>query len=301
MLDADIIDPIAIVDVHVEPHAILFGQRDTLNVEEGGMLDGPDAGPDRRLDPFGAMGMGNTIGAVGPGLVAGRLHLLGREFVEPGDAADGEHRACGDQLDEISAVVEKEAGAVARFRWIAYFTHPKLFGHRHVGSERVDLASPARNGDVPARDKHPRPLHLAGVDRIPQRDVGKAAIDANVAHRGEAGAKLNACSFRPLEDGVGLAVLQRSGGIAAVAVDRAVGKMGVKVDQAGQNRLARPIDSCRAVGVTPRRDRGCLAVHDPDTLVGENLCFLGVNQSAGADVQGLRCRGRPERQEQRGQ
>ena len=68
-----------------------------------------------------------------------------------------------------------------------------------------------------------------------------------------------------------LAVLERPGGIAAVPVDRAVGEMGVEVDQAGQHGFARPVDRRRAVGVAPRRDRRDPAVDDADALVGQHL------------------------------
>ena len=96
------------------------------------MLDRPSAGADRGLDPFGAVGMGDAIGAMRLGLVARGLHFLGAKLERARYAADRQDRSGRDQLDEIGAVIEEVAGAVAGFGRVADLTHPERFGNRYI-------------------------------------------------------------------------------------------------------------------------------------------------------------------------
>src|SRR5205085_10122587 len=102
---------------------------------------------------------------------AGRLHFFGTELQRARYAPDRQHGAGGDQLDEVGAVIEEVTRAVAGFGRIANLAHSELFGHRDVSRERVDLAAATRHRDVAAGHEHARPLDLAGVDRVAQRDV----------------------------------------------------------------------------------------------------------------------------------
>ena len=97
-----------------------------------------------------------------------------------------------------------------------------------------------------------KPFDFTGVDRVAQGNIGKAAIDADIANGGEAASKLHPRGHGALEDRVRLAVLERRSGIAFGHVDRPVGEMGMEIDQTGKDGEARPIDRGRAIGVAPR-------------------------------------------------
>src|SRR5256885_11668223 len=86
--------------------------------------------------------------------------------------------------------------------------HPRLQG---------DWSSDVCSSDL-------RPFDLPGVDRVAQRDVGEAAIDADVAHRGEAAAELEPRRHGASQDRIRFAVLERSGRIAFRSEERRVGK-----------------------------------------------------------------------------
>ena len=54
-------DVVVVVDVHVEPGAVLDGELDGRVAGEAGMLDGVDAGEDRVADALVAMGVGGDL------------------------------------------------------------------------------------------------------------------------------------------------------------------------------------------------------------------------------------------------
>ena len=51
-------DVVVVVDIHVEPGAVLLGELDRRVAGEAGMLDRVDAGEDRVVDALVAMGVG---------------------------------------------------------------------------------------------------------------------------------------------------------------------------------------------------------------------------------------------------
>ena len=61
------------------------------------------------------MGMGDAIFAHGPGLVAGGLHLFRSQLERARFAAYRQHRAGGDQLDEIGAAIDDRLDPRPRF------------------------------------------------------------------------------------------------------------------------------------------------------------------------------------------
>jgi len=85
-------------------------------------------------------------------------------------------------------------------------------------------------------------------------------------------------------------VLQRRRRIALIRLNRAVGKMGVKIDETREHGEARPIDRRRSIRIAPGGDGGDLAVDDMNALVREDLRSGGIDQAAGVDVDRLRGR-----------
>ena len=48
---ADVVNIIAVIHIHHQPHALILGHFQTLIVDQAGMFDGADAGADRGLNP----------------------------------------------------------------------------------------------------------------------------------------------------------------------------------------------------------------------------------------------------------
>ena len=63
--------------------------------------------------------------------------------------------------------------------------------------------------------------------------------------------------------------------------------MGVQIDEAGKDGLARTIDGRRAVRIAPGGDRGDPAIDDADALVGQDLCSRRIDETTGTDVDGF--------------
>ncbi len=72
LLDAEVFgfaeDVVVVVDVHDEVGAVGFGEADAFVVNQGGVLDGVDAGVDGVLDGLGSVGVGGDLAAGGRGL-----------------------------------------------------------------------------------------------------------------------------------------------------------------------------------------------------------------------------------------
>ena len=124
----DLVDPVAVENVHVEPDAALLGQPEPFVVDQRGMFDGPSTGLDRGLDALGAMSVGDAIFAERPGLAAGGFHHVRGQLEHAGLAADGQDRAGGDQLDEISAAADHRFDAGSRL-----LRRPSLADARNSG------------------------------------------------------------------------------------------------------------------------------------------------------------------------
>ena len=74
-------DVVVVVDIHVEPGAVLLGELDRGVAGQAGVLDGVDAGEDRVVDALVAVGVGGDLEAEHVRLVGDRLHLLEAELL----------------------------------------------------------------------------------------------------------------------------------------------------------------------------------------------------------------------------
>ncbi len=268
---------------------MLLRQRDAFVVDQRGMLDRAHARAYRALDALGAMRMRSDEGAALRGFLHRGMDLGFGVFGFPGFGASGQHRAGGDDLDQVGAAIEHDVDMPAHVIHALGDAAAECFRHHGALRQAGDLAAAAGHGDVGAGDEHARSGHVAGVDRIAQRDIGEAAIDAHIAHGGEAGAHGVARVFRA-DEGVACRVaLQRRAGVGHLAF---VGEMGVHVHQARHHRIGRPVEHVRARGGRrPRRDRDDAAVLDRHRLVGEHAAAVDVEQVAGAHHGPLRALG----------
>ena len=170
-----------------------------------------------------------------------RLDLLLRHLRRAGHAAEREHRARGNHLEQIRAVVEQELGALAELFGAARDAGVKALAVRRFLEIRdVQVAAALRNGEIRTARLHARPDGLAGVDHVAQRRVGAERIGADIAHAGEARQQGGG--------GVFLRQAQRFfGGPREIhgeirGVLGPVGEMRVHVDEAGQAGVAGQIE-----------------------------------------------------------
>ena len=108
------VDVVAVVHVHGQRHvAALQRGGDAGVVEIRGVLDGVGAGGDGHANGLGAMRMRGHFLADGVRDLDHRGDFLARHLGRAGHAAEGEHRARGDHLEQVRAVVEQDFGALA--------------------------------------------------------------------------------------------------------------------------------------------------------------------------------------------
>ena len=91
-------------------------QRDPLVVDERAVLDRPDAGSDRDLDPLGPVGMGRDEDAVGRRLLDRGADCRLVQLDDVGPRAAGEDGAGDDQLDQVGAASDQLADLLPRLR-----------------------------------------------------------------------------------------------------------------------------------------------------------------------------------------
>ena len=233
-------DVVVIVDVHVEPRAVLFGELDRGVAGEARVLDGVDSGEDRIVDPGVAVGMGGDLEPEHVRLVGDRLHLLEAELLRADAVAHREHAAGRADLDHFGAVFVHPAHLLARIFGSADDRRRLLVVIRRQSG--VVAMSAGRSDGIGRRDD-PWPGHQAGVDRLLQPDVVEVAR-SDVAHRGEAGVE----RFPRIADA---GRFPEAVGIfeTLIAADFGhAGQVHVHIDEPGQQSLARQIDMLRARG-----------------------------------------------------
>ncbi len=175
---------------------MFFRELQRCFVGEAGVLDTVDAGVDRILDADRAVSVRGDFLAARMGSLHDRAELVDRQFRRAGFGADRQHGAGCDRLDEVGAMIEQ----VRRFR-------RRLLGRRrdteaHVGGScsfgTTPLRFAAALGDrkIGTGNPHARSRHVAAVDRVAQRDVGQAAIGADVAHARETRIERHPCVAR---------------------------------------------------------------------------------------------------------
>ena len=156
------VDVVAVVDIHGERHvAALARGRDAGVVEIGRVLDGVDAGGDGHAYRFGAMRMRRHLLADGVRDVDHGGDVLARHLGLAGHAAKCEHRARGNHLEQVRAVVDQELRALAEAFRVARDAGVKTFvvgGFLEVGD--VEVATAMRNREVRAAGLHARPERL---------------------------------------------------------------------------------------------------------------------------------------------
>jgi hypothetical protein len=141
--------------------------------------------------------MSDAVAAAQRRLIAGGLHLRLAQFERTGFAAERQHGARSDQLDEIRTMLKEVACPVARLGGIAHLAHAECLRDGHFRRHAGDGAAATGHGDVSAGHHHARPLDFARRDRIAQRHIGQPAIDADIADGRETRLQQHARSAPP--------------------------------------------------------------------------------------------------------
>src|SRR5580693_1445294 len=179
--------------------------------------------------------------------VDGGGEFFGSELLRLRIAAVSEDGAAGENLDMVGAVVRKLADALADFPRAVGLAVAKIPRKSNVGREAGHGAGATGDGDVGSGDEHARAGDVAFGDGVAESDVGECAIDADVANGGEAGVERHAGVWDGFERHFGGGVFELIDGID-IALLRAVGKVGVAVDEAGEDGGVREIDRLGAGG-----------------------------------------------------
>src|SRR5262249_23927684 len=140
-------------------------------------------------------------------------------------------------LDEVGAVLDHLADLRPRFPGAVGDT---ALTKMKLGREEVVVAVAARDAQRGSGNEEPRTRHLAGIDRVAQRDVGKLG-GGDVAHGGKSSPQ------RSVRVGSAVESLARSGNTEPLVAQvlRNEGEMVVNVDQPGKEGRAAQIEDSR--------------------------------------------------------
>ncbi len=127
------------------------------------MFDGPGAGADGLLDGQRAMGVDDAIFARRARLITGGLHHRRGQLERARLAADRQHRARADQLDEIDPAGEQPPNPRPRLDGGARLADAEFGADDGALGRAGDRAAAAGNGDIAAGDDHPRTFDLPGA------------------------------------------------------------------------------------------------------------------------------------------
>ena len=188
-LGAFLEDVVVVIDVHDEVGAVGLGERDAFVVDQGGVLDGVDAGFDGPLDGLGAVGVGGDLASGLVGGVGGDLEFFEGVLGGAGLVAFGEDAAGGEDLDDVDAVFDLLADGLADLVGAVGDAEVAVFGEEGDGGFRgvvVEVAVAAGDGEAGAGGDDARAGNEAGVDVLAQVD-GEEGERADVADGGEAG------------------------------------------------------------------------------------------------------------------
>jgi hypothetical protein len=154
------------------------------------------------------------------------------------------------------------------------------------GGSPCHVAGALADGDIGARDVHPRADEYSVGDGVAHRHVVEGAIHPYVPNRGESGQQGHPC----VGDGrVGSLHRGSLDDIEGLRIGE-VGQVSVAIDQAGQHRHVRQVDHFCAVGNWYRGAYGFdLLAADQDDLIGQILSPHHVDEVSGANGdEGLR-------------
>ena len=213
---------------------MLFGEGDAFVVDERGVFDAGDACADGVFYAGGGVGVGCDAHVEVAGFIDGGGEFFGRELLRLRIAAVGEDGAAGEEFDVVGAVVGELANFLADFPRAVGLAVAEIPGESDVGSEAGHGAGAAGDGDVGSGDEHARADDVAFGDGVAESDVVERAVDADVAHGGEAGVESHARVGDGLEGHFGGGVHELVARIDVAGV-RAVGEVGVAVDEAGED------------------------------------------------------------------
>ena len=125
-----------------------FAKTHALIVDQGGVLDGVDAGQDGPLDALCAMRVGGDLAACGVGGVRGHLQFFEAVLRSAGLIAFAQHPARGEDLDHIDAIFHLGADSLAHLLGAVGDPKVTLFREHHdAGLRRIIVQVAVAAGD----------------------------------------------------------------------------------------------------------------------------------------------------------
>src|SRR6266436_4412017 len=241
---AGVLNALLIVDIHVEISAVLLREGDPFIVNHGGVLYGSDAGPNGVLDAISGVSVSLNAKAEVASFVHRRLQFLRGELDRFRIAAVSEHGACGKNFDVVGAAVRELTDFLPDFPRAIGFTIAKIQRKRNVPCQPGHRSGTPADGDVGASHKHARTDDVTARDSVTHGHIVESAIDADVAHGGEAGKKCQAGVWDSCVGSFGRGPLQDMERLAVPCV----GEVRVAIDQSWQYGHFGEIDKRTPVG-----------------------------------------------------
>ena len=287
--------PVPVVDAEgrAVPGALLHHLRDGGVVQLQAVLDRVAAAVERPAEPHAVVG------------VAGDLLSPAVRLVDDGPQLfDGERRlgceipllvhprAVGHvDLDPVGAALELLARRLARLDGPVdeLGAAGQVHELRRVSFERIS----AGGGDGTGRREDPRPRDVAAIHRLLDADVAVArALGLHVSDGGEALLERAAGRDRGASGAKRDPVEEKLAVVAALArLLTLQEEMGMRVDEAGQERRIAEVDDLGPLGSAPARaHRGDAVSLDDDEGRRGDLVGAGVEEARGLDDDGRGCR-----------
>ena len=251
------------------------------------MVDGAHAGAHRRLDALGAMRMRGHEAAPSVRFFHRHRQLGVGVLLRARRNALRHHRAGGEDLDEVRAVLEIGPDDLAHL----VDTVRQIADDRHVDVDRElpRIAGAAGRRDVVAGHLQPRTRYRALVDGVAQVDVDVRPRRAHVAGRGEAGHQRRSRVHRAVDGGAsGRGGEQRRLPVGADLV----GQVRVQVDEAGEHGRRAQIDDLIGGHAGRRPDALDPIAANQHTGVGDWRSATSVDEPSRLDQDRSRCRHR---------
>ena len=275
-LRAFLSDPITVVEVGYEPDVVGRHQLDRLVVDEGAVLDRPDSGPDGPLDPFGPVGVCCDVATEQRCLLDRRSDLGLGQLRSPGVVPEVRTAPVAMTLMK-SAPRPKICRTVARTSSTP-LTTPKRssLGTAASTSTASPVMSPPPPGQVTKQPAH----CIRGPSTHPPSMASRRATSANARNVPISRTVVNPALsvFAGVLDAdqcfLGPAASYQRG--VAMAGFDLTDQVGVTVDEAGKNGVARQVDD-RGIGrhLSLGNERLDAVVDDDDCSIVVVSCRRG--------------------------
>ncbi len=258
--------------------ALLLHQVESFVIEEAAMFDGIDAGANGALGGFGAVSVGGGFQAERMCFVDDGVEFFLGELRGVNSIGGRENTAGSAHLDHVGSVLVVEADGVASL----FGTVDDAFAGTSFVAEdaravaALMIAVSAGSAESVDSNQHAWARDIAAGDGVAQTNI-EIIGGTDIADSGDAGHEGNAGVDAGIESLLGDWFLQGIQAVLFVIVGKHIGEMGVRVDEAGEERGVAEIDDFGA-------GRNCGGATDGDYFAGGNDHDAWRNESVGLTI-----------------